>query len=216
LNNLQLFLLPHTDALARSNTSTARLYFLCGPRLINYLTTTHNFLASTASILSCGAPLVPERVSQVVEERKKAEKRVDELETEVAKGLARDLTQKLIPTSEDALLLKAHIHRTDDSLNPLNFLNAVAFALSAAPPEPGTKPYVVVLSSSPSSQSSSSITTILVFGSAEAKVKEIGDALKAKLNVKGGGKGPRWSGKFIGVWREAKESKTIDEIMASV
>lgn len=78
----------------------------------------------------------------------------------------------------------------------------------------GVPPYIVVLSSSPSTQTATSTSTVLVFGSDEAKVKEVGDALKTKLNVKGGGKG-RWSGKFTGVWRE-KESRAVEEALGTL
>ena len=49
LHNLQLFLLPHTDALSRSTT---RLYFLAGPRLIAHLAATHAQLTAAASTLT--------------------------------------------------------------------------------------------------------------------------------------------------------------------
>ncbi|THG97418.1 hypothetical protein EW145_g7617, partial [Phellinidium pouzarii] len=37
LHNLQLFLLPQAESLARGSTSTSRLFFLCGPRLHAHL-----------------------------------------------------------------------------------------------------------------------------------------------------------------------------------
>ena len=54
LHNLQLFLLPHTEALSHSAETSTRLYFLAGPRLITHLTATHNQITQAASILSCG------------------------------------------------------------------------------------------------------------------------------------------------------------------
>lgn len=86
----------------------------------------------------------------------------------------------------------------------------MAFAKEVAARE-DVPPYIVVLSSSPSTQTATSTSTVLVFGLDEGKVKEAGDALKTKLNVKGGGKG-RWSGKFTGVWRE-KESRAVEEAL---
>ena len=41
--------------------------------------------------MSCGAPLVPERVQQVVDDRKKATKRVEDLEAELAASVASEL-----------------------------------------------------------------------------------------------------------------------------
>ncbi|KAH9483046.1 Alanyl-tRNA editing protein Aarsd1 [Psilocybe cubensis] len=212
IHNLQLFLVPHTEALARSSTTTARLYFLCGPRLIAHLTSTHTLLASTAAIMSCGPPLVPERVSQVVDERKKAEKRVSDTEQELAEHIARDLATK-ISTSEGSPF-KFHLHRTDDTSNALGFLSSIAFALTAAA-EP-SRPYVVVLSSSPTTQTASSVSTVLVLGTTDSSVKAAGDGLKSKLGVKGGGKGPRWSGKFTGVWKAGKEDVVVQEVLDSI
>ncbi|KAG6817448.1 hypothetical protein H0H87_008616 [Tephrocybe sp. NHM501043] len=213
LHNLQLFLLPHTDALARSSTTNARLYFLAGPRLITYLTSTHNFLTSTASTLSCGAPQVPERVSQVVEERRRAEKRVGDVEAELARHLAKELIDEIAQTANGTLFKKS-IHRTDDAGNTLGFLSAFSLAFSTLV-EP-TQPYLIVMSSSPSSQSTTSTTVVLLIGSDDKKVKEVGDGLKSKLGVKGGGKGTKWSGKHTGVWRDAKESVALDKLLSGL
>ncbi|KZT72524.1 ThrRS/AlaRS common domain-containing protein [Daedalea quercina L-15889] len=211
IHNLQLFLLPHTESLARASTASARLYFLAGPRLLHHLGAVHAHLARTAAALSCGAPQVPERVEQVAEERKRAGKRVDDVEAELAGLLARDLVGAVVGAGGAGAVM--HRHRTDDAANPLGFLNAIsmAFAREVAA-RPDAPPYLVVLSSSPSAQTAASTSVVLVFGSDEARVKEAGDALKAKLNVKGGGKG-RWSGKFTGVWRE-KESRAVEEALA--
>lgn len=203
--------MPQTEALSRSNTTSARLYFLAGPRLIAYLTSTHSQLAATAATLSCGAPQVPERIGQVVDERKRAEKRVDDLEFELAKHVADDILQEM--KSSEVALFSKHVHRTDDSVNPLGFLSATtsAFANIAL----AERPFVVVLSSSPSSQTSTSASVLLVFGSDEKYVKAAGDLLKSKLNVRGGGKGTRWSGKFAGVWR-GREDTVVSDVLQAV
>lgn len=212
LHNLQLFIIPQTEALARSATTSARLYFLAGPRLITYLTSTHSQLAAAAATLSCGAPQVPDRIGLVVDERKRAEKRVDDLEFELAKHLAGDVWQEM-KSSEAALFVK-HVHRTDDSVNPLVFLSAITTAFANI--IPAERPFVLVFSSSPSSQTSMSTSVLLVFGSDEKRVKQAGDLLKGKLNVKGGGKGTRWSGKFTGVWRENREDTVISEVLEAI
>jgi len=69
LHNLQLFLLPHTEALSRSATTSARLYFLAGPRLIAHLTASHALLQQSSALLSCGAPLLPARLAQLAGRR---------------------------------------------------------------------------------------------------------------------------------------------------
>ncbi|KAF5388254.1 hypothetical protein D9615_000369 [Tricholomella constricta] len=212
LHNLQLFLLPHTDALSRSTTTNARLYFLTGPRLISHLTSSHNLVTNTAAILSCGAPQVPDRVNQVVDERKKAEKRLDDIEAELARHLAGDIAKDLAQTANGSVY-KKHIHRTDDSGNVLGFLSAISFAFNNLMSS-DANPYMVILTSKPSSQTSSSTTIVLVFGSDDKKVKEAGEGLKSQLGVKGGGKGLKWSGKFVGIWREAKENSALEDLLS--
>jgi misacylated tRNA(Ala) deacylase len=168
--------------------------------------------------LSCGTPQVQERVSQVVDERKRADKRVEDLEVELASRVAADLLKILTEKKEDGKLFASSVHRTDDSSTVLGFLSAVAFsftnALSTSPSKDSQ--YLVVLSSSPSSQTSTSTSVVLIFGSDEKKVKEAGEGIKTKLGVKGGGKGPRWSGKFIGVWKESREDAAVKEVLGTV
>lgn len=166
--------------------------------------------------MSCGPPLVPERVSQVVDERKKAEKRVSDAEQELAEHIARDLAAK-INSSEDQPLFKFHLHRVDDTSNALGFLSSIAFALSAAiPAAEASRSYLIALSSSPSTQTAASISTVLVLSSNDSNVKAAGDELKAKLGVKGGGKGPRWSGKFTGVWKAGKEDVVVQDVLDNI
>ncbi|KAF5393568.1 hypothetical protein D9757_000068 [Collybiopsis confluens] len=212
IKNLQLFLLPHTDTMSRSNTSCARLYFLSGPRLITYLTSAHDFLTRAASILSVGNDLVPDRVRQVVEERKKADKRVSELELELAKSISAGLVNE---STDDKQLFKRYVHRTNDSSNPLGFLSSIASAFSEQMANFST-PYLLVLTSAPAVQTLSSSSIIMVVGSDDKLVKCAGDALKSQLEVKGGGNGLRWSGKRMGVWKEHKEGGLVDSILKAI
>ncbi|KAH7887799.1 alanyl-tRNA synthetase domain-containing protein [Phlebopus sp. FC_14] len=213
LHNLQLFLLPQTETLARSTTTSARLYFLAGQRLITHLTTTHMHLASAAGTLSCGAPQVPARIEQVVDERKKAEKRVDELESELAKHIALGIREEMHRSPGDKMFTK-HLRRVDDSINLLGFLSAIASSLAAV--VPSDRPYLLILSSTPSSQTIASTSVLLVFGSDEKQVKAAGEQLKVKLNIKGGGKGIRWSGKLTGVWKDGREDVMVSDILKAV
>ena len=216
LHNLQLFLLPHAEALSRSSANSARLYFLAGPRLITYLTSTHNQIVQTSSILSCGAPQVPDRVSHVVEERKAAEKRVASLESQLVLIVAKELLHSLHSvTQANEGWLSAHVHRNDD---PLVFLSAVASEFTRLWTTSGhaSKQYLVVFTSSPTSQTATSTTVVLVFGSEDANVKEVGEILKLKLGVKGGGKGPQWSGKWTGVWKPGKEGELVSKAVKGI
>ena len=220
IHNLQLFLLPHTESLARKDANsgsmtTVRLYFLCGPRLIHHLTSVHTILTSTASILSSGVPVVPERVQQVVDERRRADKRVNDVESELAGCIGKGLVNEMIKDTRDgAGSWKKHLHRTDDSSNPLGFLSSIAFAISDDVKARGiVSSYLIVLSSSPSAQTPNSLNTILVTGPDEQKVKELGNMLKTKLGIRGGGKGSRWSGKLTGVWKDTIETVEVDRYL---
>ncbi|KAJ3723012.1 alanyl-tRNA synthetase domain-containing protein [Lentinula raphanica] len=217
IHNLQLFILPHTETMSRSSTTSARLYFLSGPRLIEYINNTHDFLSNTASVLSCGAPSVPERVSQVVDERKKAEKRVTDLESELAKYISSGLVQEAkAGAGNDGYIFRKYLPRTGDGDNALGFLSAISTAFSEQMTKTNTQiPYILVLTSTPSAQTSSTTTVVMVIGFDDTKVKSIGEALKLQLGVKGGGKGLRWSGKYVGVWKE-KESTLIDSLLENV
>ncbi|KAL5487858.1 hypothetical protein ACEPAI_5966 [Sanghuangporus weigelae] len=209
LYNLQLFILPQTESLARGNTSTSRLFFLCGPRLHAHLATSHALLTDVAGILSCGTPVVPARVSQVIEERRRVDKRAEELEFELARIIAEGLLGEM-NNSGDPTFVK-HYHRTDDSARALGFLQSIASALITG--SPAQAKYALVLTSSPVEKRSTSVTTVLVLGSDDERTKTMGDALKTQLGVKGGGRGVRWSGKWTGVWKEGKEGATVEEIL---
>lgn len=144
-----------------------------------------------------------------MDERKKATKRVEDLENELAVSIGRE-----IASSAGSSGVVLHKHRTDDAVNPGGFLNSVCSTFGSALEGSEQKPpFLLVLSSSPSAQSSTSTTVLVVFGSDDKQAKEVGEALKIKLNVKGGGKGTRWSGKFTGVWKDLREGVAVDEIL---
>ena len=187
---------------------------MSGPRLIAHLSGTHDLLTATASTLNCGAPSAPERVTQVIEERRRAEKRVADLEIEMAKNIAHGMMLNMNTAADDTrTIYTKHIHRVDDTTNALGFLNAISLAFVAEQP---SSPHLFVLSSSPSVQTSTGTSVILVFGWDEKKVKDVGEALKSGLGVKGGGRGARWSGKFTGVWKHGREDSMIENMIRNV
>ncbi|KAI5124984.1 hypothetical protein M0805_007409 [Coniferiporia weirii] len=223
LHNLQLFILPQAESLSRGSTSTSRLFFLCGPRLHAHLATSHTLVTETAGIMSCGASQVHARVAQVVEERRRAEKRAEELAAELAgavsSGLLSEMERSISSSGDEQVPYTRHYHRMDDPSSALTFLQAVSSAFASAltaSPNAAARPYVLVLNSSPVSQTGTSTSTVLLLSSDEKLVRFVGDALKVKLGVKGGGRGVRWSGKWVGVWKDAKEGAIVNEILASV
>jgi misacylated tRNA(Ala) deacylase len=151
-------------------------------------------------------------VGQVIDERRRVEKRVEDVERELAGLIAENLVRDM--GAGDRQVFKRHIHRRDDSGTALGLLSAISSAFVAVTAASGAQAsYVIVLSSSASSQSATSTSVVLVFGSDDEKVKEVGKGLKERLRVKGGGKGTRWSGKFVGVWKEGREDALVAEIL---
>jgi len=149
-----------------------------------------------------------------VDERKKAEKRVDDLEMELARSIADDLVTEMNQGGDNGLFRK-HVSRTDDTANALGLLSAIS--LTVADMEASKKrPYVVVLTSTPSLPTLSSTTVVVVFGSDEKVVKDAGEGLKIKLGVKGGGKGVKWSGKFIGVWKKGRRHQELEDLLSKL
>jgi len=151
----------------------------------------------------------------VIDERRKIEKRVEDVEGELARFIAEAFVRDM--GVSDGQVFKRHVHQKDDSGTALGFLSAASSAFIAASAASGVQAgYVIVLSSSPSSQSAMSTSVVLVFGSDDKMVKEVGDGLKEKLGVKGGGKGTKWSGKLVGVWKEGREDVLIDGVLRGV
>lgn len=172
--------------------------------------------------MSCGLPDVPERVNQVVEERKRVTRRMEDLELELAKSVASSLVAEMreyFVTRPNANRYLKHYHRTDDPTNALAFLQSLSSTtLSAVSATAGLsgKQFLFVFSSSPVSQTSNSVSSILLLSSDEKLVKGTGDLLKQKLAVRGGGKGVRWSGKWTGVWKENRENEIVDGILQEI
>lgn len=213
LASLQLFLFPVSPS---SSTGPSRHYFVAGPRLLNHLGSVQSLLTRTTAVLSCGPPELPERVAVVVEESKQREKRVDDLERELAGVLGVQLAEEMIQWrraagSGDAWV--KFISRTDDSLSVQPFLQAVTLTFAAHLSVQDR--YTLLLVSSPSSQTSSSTTVVMVFGDEDKRVKAVGEDLKRQFKtLKGGGKGSRWSGKFVGVWLPNREGKMVSSLLS--
>ena len=71
--------------------------------------------------------------------------------------------------------------------------------------------YTLLLTSTTSAQTPTTTTVVLLFGSNDARVKQVGEALKAQFKtLKGGGKGASWSGKNTGVWLHDREGKAAE------
>ncbi|KAI0268181.1 hypothetical protein BC834DRAFT_968391 [Gloeopeniophorella convolvens] len=218
LSTLQLFLFPSPTA--STSFGPSRHFFLAGPRLLNHLGTVQSLLTRTAGVLSCGLPEAPERVAVVVEESKRREKRVDDLEREVAGSLGRQLAEEMLQwraAGGEGEWVKC-VGRTDDSPTVQGFLQAItlAFASHISNQPDAARRYTLLLVSSPSSQTSSSTTIVMLFGSDDKRVKAVGDELRKQFStLRGGGKGNRWSGKSVGVWVADREGKAASTILSS-
>jgi len=217
LSTLQLFLFPSPTS---SSATSFRHYFLAGPRLLNHLGNVQALLTRTAGALSCGAPETPDRVMLVVEESKRREKRVDDLERELAGSLGRQLVEEMAQwrAGGGEGEWTRCLSRTDDSQTARAFLHAVTLAFTAYVPKQAddtTCQFTLLLVSSPSSQTPSSTSVVMLFGAEENRVKAVSDELKKQFKtLKGGGKGSRWSGKFVGVWLVDREGKTASALLS--
>lgn len=57
----------------------------------------------------------------------------------------------------------------------------------------------------------------MLYGAEESHVKAASDELKKQFKtLKGGGKGPRWSGKFVGVWLADREGKAALTLLSQM
>lgn len=218
LSSLQLFLFPTPSS---SSSSSFRHYFLAGPRLLDHLGSVQAFLTRTAGVLSCGPPETPERVALVVDESKRREKRVEDLERELATVLGRQLAEEMTQWRAgggEGEWIRCR-SRTDDSQTAQAFLQAVTLAFVAHLPEPTniSHQFILLLASSPSAQTFSSTTVVMLFGGEEKRVKAVSDELKRQFKtLKGGGKGIRWSGKFVGVWLADREEETASGVLSRI
>lgn len=136
----------------------------------------------------------------------------------MAKYIAKDLLFEIIGHAEkgqSGAPFRKHLHRNDDTGNALGFLSAISLTfidtLSISPHN--STPYLIVLTSSPSAQTTDSTTVLSVLGTDAKEVKTVGDALKARVGAKGGGRDTKWSGKFSGVWKQAREGGVVDEVL---
>ena len=132
----------------------------------------------------------------MVDERRSAEKRVTDLASQLVSIMAKKFLHSATRATEERK--STHVHRKDD---PLVFLTAIAseFTELYTVSEHASKQYLTVFTSSHTSQTATSTTLVLTFGSEDVCVTEVGETLKLKLRVEGGCKGPRWSGKWVGV-----------------
>ncbi|KAI0307089.1 hypothetical protein B0F90DRAFT_1622851 [Multifurca ochricompacta] len=216
LSSLRLFLAP---APASSSSGPSRHYFLAGPRLLDHLGIVQSLLTRTASVLSCGPPEMPDRVALLVDESKRREKRIDDLERELAGILGRQLAEEMVQwriAGGEGEWVRC-VNRIDDSPTAQAFLQAITLAFTAHLKEQTDMicQHTLLLLSSPSSQTASSTTVVMLFGGEEKRVKAVGDELKKQFKtLKGGGKGTRWSGKFLGVWLTDREGKAASTLLS--
>ncbi|TFY72997.1 hypothetical protein EVG20_g42 [Dentipellis fragilis] len=212
LTSLQLYLFPPPP----TSSVPARHYFLAGPRLLSHIGTTQTQLSRVSGLLSCGSSEAPDRIALVLDESKKREKRVDEVERELADHIGRQLVEEMIQWRSEGGEGEwtKYIGRTDDSPTALTLLQAITFAFIAHLPSDSTHQYTLLLTSSPSSQTTTSTTVCMLLGSDDKRVKETGDVLKKQFSsLKGGGRGARWSGKSVGVWLADREGKAASSVL---
>lgn len=160
LHGLSVFVLPQTEAVSRG---TARVLFVSGPRVVAFLANSHALLTGAATAFGCAAAQVPARAAQEFDGRRRSEKRVMDLEAEIAESIAHGLVDELklreeVHAHDPPRMLQLTHHRTDDSPNALAMLDAVQKAFVASTKVSGM--YVVALSCSPTLQNASATSTL--------------------------------------------------------
>ncbi|KAI0036735.1 ThrRS/AlaRS common domain-containing protein [Vararia minispora EC-137] len=206
LASLQLYILPPP---AGGGTGPFRHLFLTGPRLLAHLNNVQTVLSRTAATMSCSVNETPDRVTLAVDENKRREKRIEDIERELAQTIGASLIEEMLRwrTEGGEGEWTRYIGRVDDEAGAHGFLQAITFAFKDLLPK-DAPPYTLLLTSSPSSPTQTSTTVVMIFGSDDIRVKKVGEALKAQFKtLKGGGKGARWSGKATGVWLNERDGK---------
>ncbi len=169
-------------------------------------------------MLSCGQPELPDRVTIVVEESKRREKHIDDLEHELAGVVGVQLAEEMAQwrASGGGGEWVKFVSRTDDLPSAQPFLQTIAltFAAHLSGQSDSTGRYTLLLASSP-------LLNILIFNcrygfrGQDKHVKAIGEELKRQIEtLKGGGKGVRWNGKFVGVWLAEREGKMASSLLS--
>ena len=203
LHNLQLFLLPHTEESSRLLTTSARLYFLAGPRLIAYLTSTYHQITHGSSILGCGEPQVPDRISHEVGERKSPEKRAADFESQLVSIVAEALPHPVTRANEERI--SAHADRNDDPLVLRTTIVSESSPSTIPPPNaPEAVPRRIYFLAYFTNGCGHDTGVHLCLRGFPCE-----GSLGGPLGVKGGGKGPWWSRKRVGVWRPIKEREIV-------
>ncbi|GAA5879029.1 hypothetical protein JCM16303_001274 [Sporobolomyces ruberrimus] len=218
-----LFISPYTTPIRGTN---CRLYFVAGPRVLNFLSSSHQFARSAALEAGCNQSDLADRVGGMVSslaELKRKEKRMKE---EIAGHVAKELWENAaVPTNEEGgidAVLAGLSFREEESTNSLDFLSLVSIDLTARynalEPSSSARKYLFILASGDTPGSSEPTNgAILILGSEDLVVKA-GKLTAEKLagKVKGGGKG-RWQGKLTDKWvagdREKLE-KVLEDTLA--
>ncbi|GAA6063220.1 hypothetical protein JCM10212_002442 [Sporobolomyces blumeae] len=214
-----LFISPYTTSVRGSN---ARVYFVSGPRVIEFLSSSHQIARSSALEAGCNPVDLSERVNAMVAsltDLKRKEKRMKE---ELGSFVADDLWRNALgqARADDAAPLVGLSFREDDATNSLDFLSAISMDLAARykslegdDPSMAERKHLFVLAHGGTAGSPSSTSgAVLILGSEDLVVKA-GKLVIEKLGtkVKGGGKG-RWQGKVSAKW-EAGDREKLERVL---
>ncbi|GAA5862738.1 hypothetical protein JCM1840_002657 [Sporobolomyces johnsonii] len=214
-----LFISPYTTPIRGQN---ARVYFVVGPRVLTFLSSSHQIARSSALEAGCNPADLSERVSALVSglaDLKRKEKRLKE---ELAGYVAKDLWDEALKSAhsggddETTAVLRGLSFREEDATNALEFLGAVASdlktrcdALSETPPR---RQLFILACGGTSGSTGATSGAVVIFGTEELVVKA-GKMVVEKLGgkIKGGGKG-RWQGKVTDRW-EAGDKEKLEKVL---
>ncbi|GAA5848505.1 hypothetical protein JCM5353_007455 [Sporobolomyces roseus] len=202
-----LYISPYTTSVRGQN---CRLHFVAGPRVLEFLSSSHQVARTSALEAGCNPADLADRINGMVSslgDLKRKEKRMKE---EIAGYVAKDLwATPTTAASTDAPIVGLSF-REEESTNALDFLSLVSMDLSArftALDQPNRKYLFILAHGDTHGSTNVGGGSVLILGS-EDLVVEAGKLTREKLGskIKGGGKG-RWQGKVAEKWAAGDKEK---------
>ena len=183
---------PHTS-------TTRRLHFLTSTRLAHHLTTTSNLLTSLSlSLGSCPPADLPDRVSQLAESARTAEKGLKGVKAELAALIGQSLKGRFAAGTTEVVFSHREAPLADGTTDTF-FLSAVSAEVFPSPP---TTDQLLILSGTPTPAGAAGSTSALHLSGSPALVAAFGERVKQaelfKGRVKGGGAKGKWQAKVEG------------------
>lgn len=208
-----LFISPFTTPIRGTN---CRVYFVSGPRVLHFLSSSHQVARNSALEAGCNPVDLADRVNGMVLSLAEVKRKEKRLKEELAGHVAKDLWDTA--TAREGTVLAGMSFREEEATNSLDFLSLVSMDLTARynalDQSQGPRKYLFVLAVGDTPGSTSPTNgAVLILGSEDLVVKAGKLAVeKFAGKVKGGGKG-RWQGKLTDKWVVGDREK-LERVLA--